>query len=132
MRNVFISFDVTDKHMVNLLRRQAKNNRFPFEFRDYSVKEPFEYRWKKKVKNLIYWSSAIIVAIGRYTHKSIAVNWEIKEAHRQNKFVLGIRLHRDYRNKIPYAMYKYEKITYWDTYKIADILERSIDEACFY
>ena len=38
MRNVFISFDVDDEGMVNLLRHQAKNDRFPFEFRDYSVK----------------------------------------------------------------------------------------------
>lgn len=39
MRNVFISFDISDKHTVNLLRSQAKDERFPFRFRDYSVKK---------------------------------------------------------------------------------------------
>ena len=123
MRNVFISFDVADKHMVNLLRIQAKDDRFPFKFRDYSVKEPFEYGWKRGVKNLIDLSSAVIVAIGRYTHKSNAVNWEINEAYRQNKFVLGVRLHRNKRHRIPPAMDEDDEIIYWNTDEIADILE---------
>ena len=37
-RNVFISFDMDDERMINLLRSQAKDERFPFAFRDYSVK----------------------------------------------------------------------------------------------
>ena len=104
MRNVFISFDVDDEGMVNLLRHQAKDERFPFRFRDYSVKDPFEEGWKDEVSNLISLSSAVIVAIGKHTHKSKAVSWEIKEAYRQDKMVVGIRLHRDKRHKIPSAM----------------------------
>ena len=123
MRNVFISFDVDDEGMVNLLRSQAKDNRFPFEFRDYSVKEPFEYGWKSAVRNLIHLSSAVIVAIGRNTHRSRAVNWEIDEAHRQDKLVIGVRLHRNRRYRIPLAMDQYDMLTYWDTYEIAAILE---------
>ena len=124
MRNVFISFDVDDERMVNLLRMQAKNDRFPFEFRDYSVKEPFEYGWKREVQNLIHLSSAVIVAIGKHTYKRKAVNWEIIEAHKQDKLVIGVRLHRKKRHKIPSAMYDYDdEITYWDTDEIADILE---------
>ena len=124
MRNVFISFDVDDESMIDLLRMQAKNNKFPFEFRDYSVKDPFEYGWKEEVRGLIHLSSAVIVAIGKNTHKSDAVNWEIGEAHRQGKKVIGIRLHRKKKHKIPYTMNEYDKITYWDTYKIAHILKK--------
>ena len=122
MRNVFISFDVDDEHMVNLLRSQAKDERFPFAFRDYSVKEPFERGWKDEVSNLIYLSSAVIVAIGKNTHRSKAVNWEIDEAHEQDKQVVGIRLHRNRRCKIPPVMDEYDEITDWDTDEIADIL----------
>ena len=123
MRNVFISFDVDDEGMVNLLRHQAKDERFPFRFRDYSVKDPFEEGWKDEVSNLISLSSAVIVAIGKHTHKSKAVNWEIKEAYRQDKMVVGIRLHRGKRHKIPSAMDEDDEITYWNTDEIADILE---------
>ena len=122
MRNVFISFDVGDEGMINLLRMQAKNKQFPFVFRDYSVKEPFERGWKREVRNLIRQSSAVIVAIGKNTHKSRAVEWEIDEAHEQDKQVIGIRLHRNNRHKIPYAMDEFDEITYWDTDEIADIL----------
>lgn len=123
MRNVFISFDVDDEGMVNLLREQAKDDRFPFEFRDYSVKEPFEEDWKDEVSNLISLSSAVIVAIGKNTYKRKAVNWEIREAHRQDKMVIGVRLHRNKAHHIPKAMYDEDEITYWDTYKIAEMLE---------
>ena len=122
MRNVFISFDVSDEHMVNLLRNQARDERFPFAFRDYSVKEPFERWWKDEVSNLIHLSSAVIVAIGRDTHRSKAVNWEIDEAHEQDKQVIGIILHRNKRHKIPPAMDEDDEITYWNTGKIAYIL----------
>src|SRR3989344_352091 len=84
-RNVFISFDMDDVGMVTLLRNQAKDDRFPFEFRDYSIKEPFESRWKTNVRNRIEQTSAVFVAIGANTHNSEAVDWEIREAHRQGK-----------------------------------------------
>ena len=125
MRNVFISFDVDDEGMVNLLRHQAKDERFPFEFRDYSVKDPFEEGWKDEVSNLISLSSAVIVAIGENTHESEAVNWEIEEAHEQGKMVIGIFLHRDEVDEIPPAMYEDDEITYWDTAEIARLLEYS-------
>ena len=127
MRNVFISFDVADEHMVNLFRSQAKDDRFPFEFKDYSVKEPFEYGWKEGVENLISLSSAVIVAIGRNTHRSRAVNWEIGEAHRQGKIVIGVWLHRNRRLRVPRAMYLDDPIIYWNTDEIADMLEYESD-----
>ena len=122
MRNIFISFDIDDERMVNLLRYQAKDERFPFQFRDYSVKEPFEYRWKSEVRNLISLSSAVVVAIGKYTYLSDAVDWEIREAHRQNKQVIGVRLHRYSRHKIPQAMWSSDVVTTWNTRKIAHLL----------
>ncbi|MCY4491721.1 MAG: TIR domain-containing protein [Thaumarchaeota archaeon] len=124
MRNIFISFDVDDEDMIDLLRMQAKNKKFPFMFRDYSVKEPFKYGWGGEVRGLIHQSSIVIVAIGKNTHKSDAVNWEIGEAHRQGKIVIGARLHRKKKHKIPYTMNEYDKITYWDTHYIADILRK--------
>ena len=128
MRNVFISFDVADGHMINLLRSQAKDYRFPVEFRDYSVKEPFEYGWKEGVANLISWSSAVIVAIGQNTYRSNAVNWEIDEAYRQGKMVIGVRLHRNRRHRVPRAMDPDDTIVYWNTDDIADALEDESDE----
>ena len=123
-RNVFISFDVDDGSAVNLLRSQAKDDRFPFEFRDYSVKEPFDEKWKSEVRNLIELTSAVIVMIGPNTAKSNAVDWEIRQAHRQNKRVIGVRIRRDQNHEIPPAMTEYgDDVTNWDTKTIAQLLE---------
>ena len=123
MKNVFISFDMDDTHMIDLLRMQAKNSRFLFEFRDYSVKELLKYGWKKRVITLIRLSGVVIVAIGRNTHRSKAVNWEIYQARRQHKRIIGIRLHRHKRCKTPPAMKIYDKVINWNTRHIAYILE---------
>lgn len=109
--------------MVNLLRIQAKDDRFPFEFRDYSVKDPFESGWKREVRHLISLSSAVIVAIGRNTHKSRAVDWEINEAYRQDKDVIGVWLHRNLNLRVPPAMDPDDPIISWNTDEIAYLLE---------
>ena len=109
--------------MVNLLRIQAKDERFPFVFRDYSVKDPFEYGWKHEVRNLISMSSAVIVAIGQNTHKSKAVSWEINEAHQQYKKVIGVWLHRNLRLRVPSAMNPDDPVINWNTDEIAYMLE---------
>lgn len=123
-RNVFISFDIEDQSAVNLLRSQAKDDRFPFGFRDYSVKEPFESKWKTEVSDLISLTSATIVMIGPNTAKSAAVDWEIREAHRQNKKVIGVRISRDRNDPIPEALREFkDPVINWDTKTIGKFLE---------
>jgi DNA-dependent RNA polymerase auxiliary subunit epsilon len=45
-KRVFISFHMEDEAQVQLLRQQAKDERYNIEFIDYSIKEPFDERWK--------------------------------------------------------------------------------------
>lgn len=124
-RNVFISFDMEDQGMVRFLANQAKDDRFPFVFRDYSIKEPFESKWKQGVRERISQTSAVIVAIGKDTHKSDAVDWEIREAHRQGKQVIGVRLHKDGNHTVPSAMREHgDKVIYWNAKQIADKLDK--------
>lgn len=124
-RNVFISFDNDDANMINLLRVQAKDERFDFEFRDYSVKEPFKNNWKSRVSDKIEQTSAVIIAIGKNTHNSKAVDWEIREAHRQNRLVLGIRLHSDKNHIVPRAIHEYGyTVIPWNAKKIAGIINK--------
>lgn len=124
-RNVFISFDVDeDKAQVRLLASQAKDDRFPFHFRDYSVKEPFEEKWKQRVRERISQTSAVIVAIGERTHESSAVDWEIKEAHRQGKKVIGVRLYKDENHRVPKAIKEHgDKVVAWNAKRIEQELE---------
>ena len=125
-RNVFVSYDMdNDKGMVSLLINQAKDDRFPFVFRDYSVKEPYEEKWKSHVRTKISQTSAVIVGIGKKTHSSKAIDWEIREAHRQGKKVIGVRLQSDQNHKIPSALKEHgDRVINWKAENITKELDR--------
>lgn len=101
LRNVFISFHIEDEPQVNLLRSQAKNEDFGMEFRDYSVKEPFDEKWKKNCAEKIGQTSLTICMIGSETANRPAVIWELEESYRQGKRVIGVRIHKDRDDPIP-------------------------------
>ena len=124
VRNVFISFHIDDEAQVNLLRHQAKDNEFGLEFRDYSVKEPFDEKWKTNCKERISQTSALICMIGEKTVQREAVVWEIKEAYRQGKKVIGVRIHRDKHHPIPKPLLEHNApIVEWNLAKISKLLE---------
>lgn len=123
-RNVFISFHVDDEAQVNLLRAQAKSERFDIEFRDYSVKEPFDEKWKTNCRERIAQTSALICMIGEKTAQREAVIWEINEAYRQGKKVIGVRIHRDKNHPIPKPLSEHDvPVVDWNLAEISKLLE---------
>jgi len=123
-RNVFISFHIDDETQVGLLRRQSKDNEFRLHFRDYSVKEPFDEKWKTNCREKIALTSATIVMIGPETANREAVDWEIRESIRQGKKVIGIRIYKDANHKIPQALKENNcPIVDWKLSKISKLLE---------
>lgn len=125
-KRVFISFHIDDEPQVQLIREQAKSDRFDLEFVDYSVKEPFDEKWKTQCEERIKQSSVFVVAIGKDTHSRPAVLWEIETAYKLGKKVIGVRIYRDKNHKIPEPMIRNKtKIINWD---IKD-LQREIDNA---
>lgn len=113
-----------DEPQVRLLAYQAKDDRFEFTFRDYSVKEPFDEKWKSQVREKLRLVSAVIVAIGAKTHESGAVDWEIKEAYGQEKLVIGVRLYRGRGDKVPPAVRAGAKIVNWTAKEIGGALSQ--------
>lgn len=123
-RRVFISFHVEDEAQVQLLRQQAKDERFDIEFIDYSVKEPFDNKWKTRCTERIKSSSVFICMIGPQTYKREAVLWEINKAYELGKKVIGVRIYRDRNHKIPKPLKDNNaKITDWNLSDIANELE---------
>lgn len=111
-----------DEAQVNLLRYQAKEG-LGVEFRDYSVKEPFDEKWKTNCKEKIAQTSALICFIGPETAQSEPVNWEVEEAHRQGKNVIGVRIYKDQNHPIPKALKDHgAPIIDWDNAKISQSL----------
>jgi len=125
IRNVFISFHVNDEKQVNLLRAQAKNENFDIEFRDYSVKEPFDEKWKTNCRERIAQTSTVICMIGEKTADRDAVIWELEEAYRQGKKVIGVKIYRDENYPIPKPLLDHNApIIEWDLKKISLLLEQ--------
>ena len=91
-RNVFLSFAMEDRNLVNLFRGQAKSSRSDIVFRDYSVKEPFERAWKTNAGRLIGMCSATICLVGPSTWRSDAVDWEIRKSAELGKRLLAVNL----------------------------------------
>jgi len=59
--------------------------------------------------------------IGPNTAKSEAINWEIKEAHRQNKKVIGVRIHRNENHEVPPGMKAHnDPVMKWNTKELAE------------
>jgi hypothetical protein len=115
---------VEDEPQVNLLRHQAREG-LGVEFRDYSVKEPFDEKWKTNCKERIAQTSAVIVFVGRDTAKSKPVNWEIDEAYRQDKKVIAVRIHKDEDNPLPESLVRHKtRVINWDNSEISKYLDK--------
>jgi DNA-directed RNA polymerase subunit L len=122
---VFISFHIDDEAQVNLLRHQAKTSD-QLEFTDYSVKEPFDEKWKTQCTERIRQSTIVVVAIGENTHQREAVDWEISKAHELGKPVIGMRISSDKNHKIPKAMVENgDRVVPWKLETVQSELDRA-------
>lgn len=98
-KNVFLSFDDEDLILVRAFRAQTKNKNSDLEFKDYSIKEPYNSQnqdyIKSQIRPQIKSCSNLIVLFGKNTHKSKWVDWEMLCASSNDKNIFGIILDPD-------------------------------------
>jgi len=96
------------------------------KFTDYSVKEPFDEKWKTQCTERIRQSSVVVVMIGPETYRREAVLWEINKAYELGKPVIGVRIYKDKNHKIPEPMVEHgTQIIEWS----AERIQRELDKA---
>ena len=82
-RHIFLSFAEEDLERVRLFRGQARNKNSALSFDDYSVKVPYNSTnaayIKSRIIERIRASSVLVCLIGRQTHRSSWVDWEISK-----------------------------------------------------
>ncbi|MCD6476721.1 MAG: TIR domain-containing protein [Candidatus Aenigmarchaeota archaeon] len=120
----FISFHHKDRHAKELLKAQSKNKNIPLYFTSTSQDKPFSNKWKTRVKKRIQNSSNLLVVIGKDTYKSKAVNWEIEQARKMGKKVVGVQIHKGKHHRLPSAMRKSEELKRWKVENIARRLRK--------
>jgi hypothetical protein len=133
-RNVFLSFVEEDLALANLFRGQAKSENNELEFSDYSVKEPFdssnsEYI-RRQIRDLIRKVSVTVCLIGKTTHKSKWVDWEIRVSAEMGKGLVGLRLHSSWEDIPPQALKDNNaEIIDWNIKEIVRAIERAARKA---
>lgn len=104
-RHVFLSFVEEDLSLVELFRGQARNANNDLEFDDYSLKVPInsddaDYV-KQQIRNKIDGVSVTLCLIGRNTHNSDWVDWEIEASDKMGKGIVGMRLRNSFNDIVP-------------------------------
>lgn len=119
-RNVFLSFTMEDKELADLFRSQMENEQPGLGFRDYSIKEAFEQAWKTNAERLIRACSATICLIGKTTHRSRAVDWEVRKSVELGKHVMAVSIQPTETIVVPSALVEVKvKPLSWNIERIA-------------
>ena len=134
-KNVFISHHHKDDAQVDNLSNLLRNN--GYDIRNSSIRaKPANQRRldrglvkdatiKRLLRMKISWAGSVIVLVGKETHSRPWVNWEIEQAHKQGKNIVGV-YERGLKDKvdIPPALDKYQTSQVgWDSGKIIDAIE---------
>ncbi|HSS41880.1 MAG TPA: TIR domain-containing protein [Solirubrobacterales bacterium] len=117
----FVSFEMEDRWARDFLAQHARDKRIPFEFLDYSIKEPFESKWKTNARARIGITKGTIVLIGPSTARADAVLWEINETLRQGHPLFGIQINKDRTYQTPAGV---SRVVRWNFQMIAAELAR--------
>jgi hypothetical protein len=120
---IFISFAAEDVRYRDLLVGQARKSDTPFEFRDMSLQEPFDSKWKTKCRVKIKECHGFIVLLSKKTWRAQGARWEICCADEEGLPMLGIHIHRDDKGALPPELAG-RRIVEWHWSAIANFVRR--------
>jgi len=133
-KNVFISHHHKDDKAVSDLTNLLASKDYTIRNSSIRVKPSNENRLKMKmvsdetIKRLLRlkmsWAGSVLVLIGSETHSRKWVDWEINQAERQGKRIIGVFMHGAKDSDIPESLEKYgDGLVGWDSKKIIAGLE---------
>ncbi len=113
-KRVFISFDYDhDEILRTFLVGQSKHEDTPFEFADWSIKEPLTGNRKDKARTRIKGFDVVAVICGEHTDTATGVNAELRIAQEENVPYFLLCGYPDKRCKKPTAAKGSDKIYNW-------------------
>ncbi|MGJ4859501.1 TIR domain-containing protein [Labrys sp. La1] len=133
-RHVFISHHhADDNHVTKLISLLGRNG---FEIRNSSIRaKPSnqarldagripERTLKRLLRMKMSWAGAVVVLIGKETHKRPWVDWEIRKAKELGKRIVGVFTHGGTKADIPLALENYgSSLVNWNSDSIIDAIE---------
>lgn len=133
-KNIFVSHhhkdDTKVKQMTNLVKKHGVDPK------NYSIdsSKPNNAKSEKYIKNNILMPrikacSTLVVLIGKGTHDRPYVNWEIEQANRLGKRIIGVYERGGSENDVPDNLNKFgDALVKWDGKKIAGGIKGSVNE----
>jgi len=135
-KNVFISHHHKDDANVDKLTDLLSKKGFNIRNSSIRAKPENQLRLDNKLvkdtviqrllRMKISWAGSVIVLVGKETHSRPWVNWEIEQAHKQGKNIVGVYEH-GLKDKVdlPLALEKYRtsQVVGWDSDSIMAAIE---------
>ncbi len=113
-KSAFISFDYDhDNDLRGNLIVQADSSDSPLSITDWSVKEPIDEAWKRKVRDLIERADLTIVICGEHTHQAMGVEAEVTMVQQAGKPYFLLKGRRKKTCSRPKSAPKRKKIHTW-------------------
>lgn len=113
-KRVFISFDYDhDETLKVFLVGQSKHPDTPFEFSDWSIKEPLTGDWKEKARKRIRAVDTVAVICGLYTDRASGVSAEVRIAQEERKPYFLLHGYADRTCVKPIAALQSDKMYRW-------------------
>lgn len=122
-KRVFISFAVEDKFARDHLVHQAEQERVPFSFDDYSVKEPFDSMWKTRCRERIKKCDGVVALISKRTRLADGAKWEMQCAVDEGIPIIGVHIHKDDKGQIPTEL-EGKRVIEWTWDGIKNFIDR--------
>lgn len=127
-KNVFISHYGEDDDKVQAFKELIKSNQ-GCTLRNSSIDstKPNDAKNEEYIKSLlrdgIKWAGTVVVLIGSKTSTRWWVNWEIEQAAKQGKRIVGVYIQGEKDADIPNAFQEYgDALVGWDSGKVVDAI----------
>ena len=133
-RHVFISHHHKDDAEVNKLTDLLSRNGYDIRNSSIRAKPANQQRLdrgevkpetiRRLLRMKISWAGSVVVLIGNETHARDWVNWEIEQAHKQGKNIVGVYARGGIEADIPPALERYgSALVGWNTDAIISAID---------
>lgn len=122
-KRVFISYEHDgEKDFVNGIRGMIANDNIDIDFYDESVKNAIDSDKadyvKRKLKDKIKRASTTLVIVGKDTHSSKWVKWEVNKSRELSKHIIFMRRKDDTSSSMPKEVLENDYIDDWNIEKL--------------
>ncbi|MBC6720513.1 TIR domain-containing protein [Treponema sp. Marseille-Q4130] len=131
-KNIFVAHCGEHEELISDFKSMMEKEGFSFKDSSLTSERPNNAHDENYIKYSIIkpkmeWAGTVVVLIGKETSKSDWVNWEIEEAIKLGKQVIGVHVSKDYNYEIPEGLKDFaDSIVPWNGNDIKKALDGNI------